>query len=72
MLMTTVHLFLARRDLKVPDLAGDYCMVVQFGSEGHVTLSSRPVRALLRLFLYGYLVFKLQILDFTVTRGHLS
>ncbi|XP_044184398.1 structural maintenance of chromosomes flexible hinge domain-containing protein 1-like [Acropora millepora] len=31
------------RDLKVPDLAGDYCMVVQFGSEGQVTLSSKPI-----------------------------
>ena len=51
MLMTSVHLFLARRDLKVPDLAGDYCMVVQFGSEGQVTLSSKPVRAERLLFL---------------------
>lgn len=31
------------RDLKVPDLAGAYCMVVQFGSEGQVTLSSKPM-----------------------------
>lgn len=32
------------RDLKVPDVAGPYCMVVQFGSGGAVTLSSKPVR----------------------------
>ena len=55
MLMTTFHLFLTRRDLKVPDLAGDYCMVVQFGSEGHVTVSGRPVRALLRLRAYSFI-----------------
>ena len=32
------------RDLKVPDVSGPYCMVVQFGSGGAVTLSSKPVR----------------------------
>ena len=32
------------RDLKVPDVAGPYCMVVQFGSGGAVTLASKPVR----------------------------
>lgn len=36
---------LSTRDLKVPDVAGPYCMVVQFGSGGAVTLSSKPVRA---------------------------
>ena len=43
------------RDLKVPDVAGPYCMVVQFGSGGAVTLSSKPVRlayALRRITVY--------------------
>lgn len=31
------------RDLKVPDVSGPYCMVVQFGSGGAVTLSSKPI-----------------------------
>ena len=45
MSLSVVYLCPACRDLKVPDLAGAYCMVVQFGSEGQVTLSSKPVRA---------------------------
>ncbi|RMX48106.1 hypothetical protein pdam_00002687 [Pocillopora damicornis] len=31
------------RDLKVPDVSGPYCMVIQFGSVGVVTLSSKPI-----------------------------
>lgn len=38
------------RDLKVPDVSGPYCMVVQFGSGGAVTLSSKPVRIMGNVF----------------------
>lgn len=45
------------RDLKVPDVSGPYCMVVQFGSGGAVTLSSKPVR--MRNVLRGITVYVL-------------
>ena len=49
------------RDLKVPDMSGGYCMVVQFGSAGAATLSSKPVRALFVLrgvFITSYFLHK--------------
>lgn len=59
--MTLLFFFLLvcafTRDLKVPDVSGPYCMVVQFGSGGAVTLSSKPVR--MRNVLRGITVYVL-------------